>query len=276
VGQVTAVAWPAQLPLAVMLAERAAAAATWPGLGRRESGPIRLIVVADQARMRELTGGRAPSWGAGIAIPGARTILIRADARDPLGTLRHELAHLALRRAVRVRVPRWFDEGYASYAAGEWDRLDALQLNLTVMRGGAPELSALDGALRGRAPDAEASYALAMSAIMELARRNPSRSLEPLLTLLESGIEFPTALRRTTGLTEGQFAVEWRRSVRSRYGILTWAMAGGFWAVIALAVLLAGWIRRRSDRPRRAALDEGWTIPPEDGPAELDQDRESL
>jgi hypothetical protein len=259
-----------------MLAERADGPADWPGLGRRDTGPIRLIVVAGEAQMRELTGGRAPSWGAGIAIPGARTILVRADARDPLGILRHELAHLALRRAVPVRVPRWFDEGYASYAAGEWDRLDALQLNLTVMRGGAPELADLDAALRGRAPDAEASYALAMSAVMELARRNPTRSLDPLLALLQSGVEFPTALSRTTGLTEGQFADAWRRAVRSRYGLLTWAMAGGFWALVALAVLGAGWFRRRADRPRRAALDEGWVVPPEEDGSKLDRDRESV
>jgi len=273
---VTAVAWPAQLPLALMLAERADAPATWPGLGPRDPGPIRLIVAADEAQMRELTGGRAPSWGAGIAIPGARTILIRADARDPLTTLRHELAHLALRRAVRVHLPRWFDEGYASFAAGEWDRLDAIQLNLTVMRGGAPELAELDAALRGRAPDAEASYALAMSAVLELARRNPTGTLRPLLALLESGVEFPQALSRTTGLTEGQFAVEWQRAVRSRYGLLTWVMAGGFWAVIALAVLGARWFRRRADRPRRAALDEGWVVPPEDPPSELDRGGESV
>ena len=259
-----------------MLAERADAPATWPGLGLREPGPIRLIVAADEAQMRELTGGRAPSWGAGVAIPGARTILVRADARDPLGTLRHELAHLALRRAVRVRLPRWFDEGYASYAAGEWDRLDALQLNLTVMRGGAPELGQLDAALRGTAPDAEASYALAMSAVMELARRNPTQTLGPLLALLESGVEFPAALSRTTGLTEGQFAVEWRRGVRSRYGMLTWVMAGGFWLVIALAVLAARWFRTRADRPRRAALDEGWVVPPDEPPSELDRDRERV
>lgn len=259
-----------------MLAERADASTTWPGLGTRDPGPVRLIVAADEAQMRELTGGRAPSWGAGIAIPGARTILVRADARDPLTILRHELAHLALRRAVRVSVPRWFDEGYAAYAAGEWDRLDAIQLNLTVARGGAPELAELDAALRGRAPDAEASYALAMSAVLELARRNPSGTLQPILSLLESGVEFPAAVARTTGLTEGQFAVEWHRTIRSRYGLLTWVMAGGFWAVIAVAVLGARWFRRRADRPRRAALDEGWVVPPDDPEAELDRTGESV
>ena len=262
------------MPLALALAEEADRPYAWPGLGTAEPGRLRLIVVPDQARMRELSGGRAPSWGAGVALPSSRTILIRANAQDPSQTLRHELAHLALRRAIRVRAPLWFDEGYASFASGEWDRLDALALNLTVVRGAVPELSELDAALRGRAPAAQASYALAMSAVLELARRNPTGTLEPLLDLLATGIPFDEALQRTTGLNPGQFAVAWRERIRRHYGLLSWLAAGGLWAVMAFAVLGAAWLRRRADRPRRRALDEGWVVvedPPDD---ELDRTRE--
>ena len=272
----TAVAWPARMDLAIALAERADAPAEWPGLGRLDPGPIRLIVVEDPDRMRELTGGRAPAWGAGVALPGSRTILVRADAQNPIGVLRHELAHLALHRAVHVRLPRWFDEGYAAYAAGEWDRLDQLALNMSVIRGATPELAQLDAALRGGAPEASASYALAMSAIMELARRHPSGTLDPILTLLREGVPFPDALARTTGLTEGQFAVEWQKGVRQRYGLLSWTVAGGLWLIVAAIVVLAAWLRRRADRPRRAALDEGWVIPPEEAPPQLDPGREGV
>jgi hypothetical protein len=274
VGQVTAVAWPAEMPLALALAEDADRSYTWPGLGPVPPLPLRLIVVPDAARMRELSGGRAPSWGAGVALPGSRTILIRADARDPSQTLRHELAHLALRRAIRVRAPLWFDEGYAAYASGEWDRLDALALNLTVVRGAVPELTELDAALRGRAPAAEASYALAMSAVLELARRNPTGTLDPLVDLLMTGVPFDSALQRSTGLNPGQFAVAWRDHVRRRYGLLTWLAAGGLWAVVALAVLGAAWLRRRADRPRRRALDQGWVIAEDPPEGELDPTRE--
>jgi hypothetical protein len=274
VGQVTAVAWPGEMPLALALAEDADRPYTWPGLGIVAAAPLRLIVVPDEARMRELSGGRAPPWGAGVALPASRTILIRANAGDPSQTLRHELAHLALRRAIRVRAPLWFDEGYASYASGEWDRLDALALNLTVVRGAVPELAELDAALRGRAPAAAASYALAMSAVLELARRNPTGTLEPLLDLLASGVPFEDALRRTTGLNPGQFAVAWREGVRRRYSLFTWLAAGGLWVVIALGVLAAAWLRRRADRPRRRALDEGWVIAEDPVEGELDPTRE--
>jgi hypothetical protein len=118
IGQITAVAWPRQLQLAASLARRANDTADWPGLGRRAPGPLRLIVVPDGRRLDSLSQGRAPAWGAAVALPGARVILLRADAEDIYATLRHELAHLALHQAVPLRVPLWFDEGYAARAAG--------------------------------------------------------------------------------------------------------------------------------------------------------------
>jgi hypothetical protein len=263
VGRVTVVAWPAQRAVAADLARLAGRPAEWPGLGPRDPGPLRLIVVPDAHLLDSLTAGRAPSWGAAIAVPGARTILIRADEGDLVRTLRHELAHLALHQAVGVRVPLWFDEGYASWAAGEWDRLGTLELNLTVVRGAVPTLTGLDGALRGSASSADAAYALAVSAVAELARRNPTGTLTPLLRRLESGEDFDGAVRATTGLGVGRFEQEWQRSVRRRYTLGNWLIAGGGWLIVALLVAMQVWRRRRLDRVRRAALDEGWDVEPE-------------
>ncbi|MEP7176718.1 MAG: hypothetical protein ABI860_09220 [Gemmatimonadales bacterium] len=221
-----------------------------------------------------LTAGRAPSWGAAIAVPGARTIVLRADQGDLVRTLRHELAHLALHEAVEGRIPLWFDEGYAAWAAGEWERLGGLELNLAVVRGAVPSLTALDGALRGSASSAEAAYALATSAVTELARRNPTGTLGPLLDRLQAGEDFERAVLATTGLPIGRFEQEWQRALKRRYTLGNWLVAGGGWAVAALAVLWLGRRRRRADRSRRAALDTGWDVEaePEEGP-ELDPTR---
>ena len=208
-------AWPGQRNLALDLAQRANRPTEWPGLGLRSPGAVRLIVVPDARSLDSLTHGRAPSWGAAVAVPGARTILLRADQDDLYATLRHELAHLALHEAVRVRVPLWFDEGYASWAAAEWGRLATLDLNLAVARGAVPDLRALDGALRGSAGSAGPAYALAASAVVELARRNPSGSLTPLMERLASGQGFDASVLATTGLTLSQFDLEWRRAISS-------------------------------------------------------------
>jgi Peptidase MA superfamily len=275
VGQVTAVAWPGQLGLAMDLARRAAEPATWPGLEGHDPGPLRLILVPDARRMDSLSSGRAPAWGAAIALPDARTILLRADVEDLYQTLRHELAHLALHQAVAVRVPLWFDEGYASWAAGEWDRFGTLELNLAVVRGVLPDLRTLDGALRGSASTADVSYALAASAVAELARRNPTQSLNPLMQRLQAGTDFEAAVLATTGLTMPQFEAEWRRTLRRRYSLGTWLLAGGGWGFISLGIWVLLLRRKRADLVRRAALDDGWEIPPEAlAPSELDPTQE--
>jgi hypothetical protein len=251
------------MTLAISLAEQADRPAEWPGFGRLASGPLRLVVVPDSRRLDSLTLGRAPRWGAAVALPALRTIVIRADGENLPRTLRHELAHLALHEQVNVRVPLWFDEGYAAWAAGEWERLGSLELNLAVARGALPGLRQLDGALRGTETSADAAYALAASAVTELARRNPSGSLAPLLRQLHQGTSFDAAVLSTTGLSVDRFEEEWQRSVRRRYGLATWLLAGGGWALVAIAVLGLVHFRRRADRPRRAALDEGWEIEPE-------------
>lgn len=268
-------AWPAQRAVAAELAAVADRPAEWPGLGRRDPGPLRLIVVPDGRMLDSLTSGRAPSWGAAVAVPGARTILIRADQGDLTRTLRHELAHLALHEAVPVRVPLWFDEGYAAWAAGEWERLGGLELNLAVVRGAIPSLTGLDGALRGSASSADAAYALATSAVTELARRNPTRTLTPLLRRLQAGEDFDDAVLATTGLTIGRFEAEWQRTIKRRYTLGNWLVAGGGWVVVALVVAWLVQRRRHTDRARRAALDVGWEVDSEneDGP-ELDPTKE--
>ena len=275
IGQVTAVAWPGQLRLASELARRASQPTEWPGLGRRTPGPLRLILVPDARRLDSLSSSRAPGWGAAVALPRERTILLRADVGDLYRTLRHELAHLALHQAVPGRVPLWFDEGYAAWAAGEWERLGLLELNLAVVRGAVPDLRTLDGALRGSATTADAAYALAASAVTELARRNPTGSLTPLLQRLGRGEDFDAAVLGTTGLTLGRFELVWRRSLRQRYSLAAWILAGGGWGILTLALWVLLRRRRAADRPRRAALDEGWEIPPEDAATtELDRARE--
>lgn len=262
VGNVTVVAAREEINAAMGLAEWADQPAGWPGLGRRSPPPFRLILAHDAAGLSRLTGGRAPAWGAGITLPGPRLVALRADA-DPARTLRHELAHLVLHDAVRVPMPLWFEEGYAVYAAGEWDLLEALSLNYAVTAGSTPGLDSVNRALRGHPAGIGVAYALSASAVLEVARRNPSRELTPLVERLAGGETFESALQATTGLTPENFDEAWQRGVRTRYSLFTWLAAGGAWAVLALGLVAGTYWRRRADQRRRSALDEGWELPPE-------------
>lgn len=263
-GSVRAVARPADVNLAIALAEAAGAPRAWYGLGRSSPGSLQLIVLRGDARLDSVMGGRAPSWGAGFALPGVRTIVIRADAGNPQQILSHELAHFALHDAVPGRVPLWFNEGYASVAAGEWNRFDKLRLDLSVARGKVPGFFELDRALRGSQLTAETAYGLAASAVTMLARRHPQRSLAPLLDRLRGGQGFSEAVLASTGWTLSRFEEEWQKDVRRRFGLVTWGLAGGFWLAAGSVVIWAAWAKRRRELPRRKALDEGWIVEPDD------------
>jgi len=256
---VTAVSVPDRMDLAVHLAESADRPVLFPGLGRRSTGPIRLILAPDRAAFRRLS--RGPAWGVALAVPRARTSILRADAPDLRGALLHELAHLALHDAIRGRVPLWFDEGYAVVAAGEFGRMRQLELNLAVVRGAIPDLEGLDAALRGAADQAETAYALAGTAVLHLIRLHPGGRLEPLMDRLAEGVPFAAAVEQSTRYDLAAFERSWRRDVRRRYSWLVWVMAGGGWALVGVTVVLVGLWRRRRDLPRKAALDEGWEVP---------------
>jgi hypothetical protein len=261
---VTALAPAARLDLATALADLAGRPAEWPGLGRRSAGPIRIILLPDQAALTRAGRGRLPPWSAGAALPAGHVILLRADLPDIATTLRHELAHLILHQAVRTRVPLWFDEGYATVASGGWDLGGRLELHLSVALGGVPPLRDLDGELRGAEPAADRAYGLAAAAVIGLERRIPGGTLGPLMEALADGTPFDSAVHLVTGRTIDQFEYAWRIETRRAYGGAAWLTGLGLWMILAVTVVAgAGW-RRRMDAPRRAALDVDWPEPPAD------------
>jgi hypothetical protein len=196
--------------------------------------------------------------------------MLRADLPDLSQTLRHELAHLVLREAVKVRVPLWFDEGYASWAAGELGRMESLELNLAVASGRLPSFESLDGMLRGSASSADLAYTLAASAVAELDRRAPAGVITRLIGHLAAGERFDEALVRSTGLTVDRYEESWQQALRRRYNLVTWLAAGGIWLVLAFGVIGLAWRRERREAPRRAALNTGWVVAA-DGEQPLDE-----
>lgn len=270
VGRVTVVAWPEQAALGAALAEAADRSGPFPGLGPLPARPIRLILAATRARFDSITRSRLPSWSEGAAFPEAGAVVLFAAGPPERLTaaLRHELAHLALRWRLGRRLPLWFEEGYAAFAAAEWDRLDALKLNWQIARGVRMDLDQLDQALRADRGEAATAYALATTAVLLLHRWGGARGLAPLLEELARTPSFEAALRATYRITEGDFELRWQREVASRYGWLAWAEAVGlFWALTGLLLIWLVWRRRRRDRARRALLDEGWAVPPGEEPS---------
>lgn len=251
--------WPGHEELARRLLDLAPGLARLPALPPEAllgGEPVRIELAPDTTRLRELTGGGLPEWGAGAAIPAESRIVLPVssgrprDARALATVLRHELAHIALHRHLApARPPRWFDEGYARWAAGEWGWESAWELRLAFALDRTPPLDSIALAWPASAADARVAYFLATTAVVYLVRRSGERGLAALLERWRDGATLDEAMRATYGMTVAQFEVYWRREVGRSYG---WALAFShslaFWAAAGgLLVLLYRARRRRND-----------------------------
>jgi hypothetical protein len=258
-GRFTVVAYPDDRQLAQNLLRAALARDTFPGLPRPRARVL-LMVAPDERRFREWVGPNAPEWGAAIAFPESGRIVMQgrtagSDAGDPLVVLRHEIAHLALHEALDGLPPRWFDEGYASYAAGEWSREETLSTNLALALRGMPSLEELEDGFVHGAGQAEASYALAYRAVAELAALDPERGLSLFFRYWKDEGRFDPAVRRAYGITAAAFEKRWQERTRRRFGGLALFADITLSTLVFLAVLLPLYIsRRRRDRRRMQAL----------------------
>lgn len=271
--------WPEQSRLAARLLNVAGWQRALPGLpaAALPGGPVTIVLAPGPEQWDSITGGAAPEWAAGIAVPDEGLVVLPAFSWQRMSnpalyvTLRHELAHVALHRYVApARVPRWFGEGYARWAAGEWGYDAVWQLRLAFLLRRTPPLAALTLDWPAGAPDARVAYLLSTSAVSHVAELGGERGLPVLFQRWRETRSFDEALRRTLGMTPGQFEESWIASVEDRYAwpvflthsVVFWALAGG--VLVALF-----YIRRRRDRQRLARLRA--TEPP-DEPAFWEED----
>jgi len=254
-GRFGFVFFPHDRQLATALAAHAVATDTFPGLPR-PAQRVTIAIAPDRRRFRDWVGAASPEWGSAVAFPVARRIVLQgqragSDAGDPLDVLRHELAHLALHEYLGDLPPRWFDEGYASFAAGEWGREEVLMTNLALAFGGMPTLDELEESFGGGANAAQSAYALAYRAVAELALQNPRVGLAPFLSHWRASGSFERALRRVYGMTSADYERRWRQRTRRQYGALALISNLSLAGILLLFLLLPLYLaRRRRDRRR--------------------------
>lgn len=246
-----------------------------PGLppdALRRGPPVEVYLAPTPAAFDALTGHAAPDWGAGAAAPEAGVVGLpayysrRADESQLGEILRHELAHIGLHRYLApARVPRWFDEGYATWAAGGLDWESAWLIRVAFALHRAPPLDSLELEFPAGETDARVAYLLSATAVQALATRAGDVGLERLLQTWRRTGSFEAALRRTFGVTSGQFEREWRDQVKRRYGwLVVVSDTTVFWLLVAPGLVALWLLRRRRDRARLERLRA--TEPP-DAPA---------
>ena len=222
------------------------------------------------AAFDELTGGVVPEWRAGVALPSANLMVIPAGEGpsvvegDGARTLRHEWAHLGLHGYLGdLRVPRWFDEGYAQWASGGFDASEAWRLRLLLALDRAPAMDSLSLRWPVELERARIAYLLSASAVAYLLEPSGERGLEAFLERWRAERSFDRALRLTFGVTPGQFEEDWKQHVRDRYGwLLVLSHSSVFWLGTSLVLLFLVAVRRRRNREKLARLRA--SEPPDD------------
>jgi hypothetical protein len=277
---VRVVYWPGHRELAERTLAAARSPQRLPGIPRDTVLTAGTIFLAPSAVVFDsLTGGRVPEWGAGVAIPALRWIVLPTypapgpAVRDPAVTLRHELAHLALHAYLPGPIPRWFDEGYATFTSGGWDQAAAWQIRLAFLLGRAPPLDSLTLNWPRGAEQARLAYLLSASAVQYLLEIGGESGFTALLDTWRHEGSFNAALRRVYGMTPGQFEQAWARVVRRRYGwLLALSQVTVFWVVVSLLLIVLYGIRRRRKRERLAELELHDRLYPPAEPYDADED----
>jgi len=254
-GRFTVVAERRDLRMANAILGYAVARDTFPGLPKPRANV--LIAIAPTAEMfRAWVGPSAPEWGAAIAIPDERRIVMQgsyghSDAGNPEVVLRHELAHLALHEFMGNAPPRWFDEGYASVSAAEWSRTTALETSVSMAWRSLPDADALNAGFFGGASRAEYTYALSHLAVAELQAIDQKRGLANFFEGWKRTGSFDRALRQAYGMTAQGFDAYWHQRVRRQYGALALvANLSLAFSFLGLALGPLYWSKRRRNHRR--------------------------
>ncbi len=260
-GALSFVYWPGQQAAAVALSEAVGDPAQLPGLPDTilSGGEIIIYLAPSQEVFDSLAPG-VPDWSGGIAFPEGDVIVLptfgpRAGGLPLVTVARHELAHVAVGRYLGARVPRWFHEGYAQLAAGSWSADNAWTLRLAILAGRLPSLESLSLTFRGQRLSAEHAYLLSYTAVEYLYRLGGDAGFRRLLERWHESGSLDSSIRRTYGLTLGQFEQMWRRDVASRFGwLLVLAQTAVYWTALTIILIVAGYLKKRRDRRKLAAL----------------------
>ncbi len=198
------------------------------------------------------SGAPYPEYAAGVAYPELGLVLLTltpvhaGSEQDLPEVFRHELAHVALNDALNGQaVPRWFNEGFAVFASGESSFKRMQTLAMSTVGGSLIPLHELDRAFPNDETKALVAYAEAQDVVRFLVRREDVHRFRSLITELREGKSFDRAIQDAYGEELSSIEFEWREDASRRYTIWIFLLSGSLVWVVALAVFVWAWRRRK-------------------------------
>jgi hypothetical protein len=231
---------------------------------------IHVLAASTQREFSEITRGMIPDWGAAVAVPGERLIILALNAPGIAleEIVPHEVSHVLLGvLSQQDRVPRWFDEGLAMRLAGEWTMYNSIRLARGALGGGLIPLRRIDDVLTFHQDQAWLAYAESFAAVTWLEESIGRDELGRLLRSLDS-MTFEEALVVNNNIRTSVFESDWLARARRRYAIVGLADDVWIWSIVIpglfFLALAARWWRNRRTYERWQAEDDD----DDDGPDE--------
>jgi hypothetical protein len=219
--------------------------------------PVHLLIVGGSSRFMRIAQADGVTMDAesvlGYAMPSRRRVVLNLSGiaergLEPIGVLRHELAHLVMGSQLRVQRPLWFEEGVCQY-------VESVAINALRESAGVPSMAtfdSLDSLSAGLRHDglAGAAYAESRETVRLLVSRHGEDAFFRLMGLLQRGdVSFEAAFEHALGETIPAFEAVWLEDQKSRRASRAAMYVGGMFGLILLglagAVLPLVWLLRR-------------------------------
>jgi hypothetical protein len=228
-------------------------------VGLAEPGPpIRVVLAREGSDLAR----DVPPWIAGYAL-GDLGLVVLLPGRQPsypessmAELLDHEVAHVLIARAAGGRpLPRFWNEGLAMAAAGDWSLEDRSRIALASLRGRDLAVEDLDRLFAGGPGEVAGAYALSFAFVQDVLSRWGAAAPAAILAGVARGLPFAEAFRQATGTPLATAAADFARRETFWYRwlpLLTSSVT--LWIGITFLALWAGGRRRA----RTAALHRRW------------------
>jgi hypothetical protein len=178
-------------------------------------------LVLSSDRFAATFGDVLPDWGVGVAMPHGRLIAIDHEGVQGRGpgpdtVFIHEMAHALVAQTLGgVVAPRWFHEGVAMRASGEWRVVDSLAV---ILSGRLPSLESLGRRFPGASAGAGRAYRTSLAAVTYLEREHGSDVVREILAASRQTGDFEAGFAEVTGRSPAEFSARFAASMRVRYG----------------------------------------------------------
>ena len=177
---------------------------------------------------------------------------IRTAPADLRQSIPHEMAHLLLYQATGPnydQIPRWFNEGLATYMEASPNPNYDLLLAEAVNGRNTLSLAELCATFPSREEQALLAYAQSVSVIRYIQAQYGNQAVRGLVSAFADGADCQSGVQRWLGLTLDELNRDWLRSLEPRSPLAQFWQESGLWLLLLVSgFLLTGlllWLPQR-------------------------------